>query len=211
MKKIGADEAGRGCVLGPLIVCAYCADDSLEPEFKAKGVRDSKLLTASTRASLRNYLMTKGEASVVELSAQEITRAMRSRVSLNELEARTVADALKKLPEAPVIVDSPDPNPSKFARRIGKYYSGDVTAENKADFNHVMAAAASIIAKEVREQRVAELTEELGDFGSGYPSDPRTKQFLEEHSADAAIQKHLRHEWDTLKQYACLVKLSDFQ
>ncbi len=198
-------------MLGPLMVCAYCADDSLEPEFKAKGVRDSKLVSPSTRASLRDYLLTKGEASVVELSAKEITRAMRSRVSLNELEAHAIADALKKLPRAPVMVDSPDPNPSKFARRIRKYYSGDVTAENKADFNHVMAAAASIIAKEAREQRVAELAAELGDFGSGYSSDPRTRQFLEEHSADAAIQKHLRHEWDTLKHYACSVKLSDFQ
>jgi ribonuclease HII len=210
--RIGIDEAGRGPVIGSLFVCAYCLDESLEGEFRARGVRDSKLLSPSKRAELFEYVAGLGEYASTELTARTITAAMRSRKSLNELEAEAAAECLKKLPKAPVMADSPDPLPEKFARRIKKYFNGDVCAENKADANHVEAAAASIIAKELRERHVSRLKKEFGDFGSGYPSDPKTKAFLEKRARDPALQEYLRLEWETMKRFArCKVDLTHYQ
>ena len=56
----------------------------------------------------------------------------------------------------------------------------NISAENKADLNHIHVACASILAKENREREVSEIKEKLGlDIGSGYPSDPKTKSAVQ--------------------------------
>jgi ribonuclease HII len=53
-----------------------------------------------------------------------------------------------------------------------------VISEHQADRNYPVVSAASIIAKVERDHTIEELKCNYGDFGSGYMSDPKTKNFL---------------------------------
>jgi ribonuclease HII len=204
----GADEAGRGCVIGPLVLCVYALEAPRQAELKRMGVRDSKLLTAEQRERLAKELPALGEHELVEIPAEELTRLMTRKVSLNEIEALRLADGLKALNARGVrftdlYVDSPDPAPGKFAQRIQRHYAGDarIIAENYADKRYAVVGAASILAKVRRDERLEEIKRAVGeDFGSGYTHDPVTIAYLAKHHRDAALQPFLRHKWATVKR-----------
>ncbi len=222
---VGVDEAGRGPVVGPLVIGVFACLKEEEVNLRKMGVKDSKMLGEAIREKLALKLKHRPHV-LVEVSAEEITREMRRKVSLNELEAKKVAEGIMKINEElkkskqeinTVFVDSPDPVATKFERRIRKYLPEKLKAlkmvsENKADVKYVVVGAASILAKSLRERRVSEIAQELGgDFGSGYPSDERTMRFVKRRQKDARLQKYLRHEWETIKKLqTAKVKLSDF-
>lgn len=189
------------------MICAFAVDERKQEALRLAGVKDSKKVLASTRRKLHTHLLKQGEAAVVEISAEEITEKMKCKISLNEVEAEKIGEALKSLDGCKirqVFIDSPDPNPEKFKARVRKYFDGsvEIVAANKADEKWTVVGAASIVAKEVREKRIEEIKKEVGvDFGSGYSSDERTISFLKKHiNKNKALQKHLRHKWDTAKR-----------
>ncbi|MBI5635680.1 ribonuclease HII [Candidatus Micrarchaeota archaeon] len=206
-KVIGVDEAGRGCVMGPLVLCAYSIDSDKQEALKQMGAKDSKLLSPIKRRELFKKFEKLDDNVISVLSAEGLTDLMAKKVSLNEIEAQIAAAAIRQLAERndveKAIVDSPDPVPSKFEKRIRKYYSPsfELVCENKADFNYPVVGAASILAKETREIHIEKLKKMLGiDFGSGYSSDEKTIAFLKTHHNDAILQPHLRHRWETMKR-----------
>ncbi len=218
---VGVDEAGRGPVIGPLVMCAFAIEKEREPELKELGVKDSKLLEAQLREKIAAKIIRHPHA-IIEISAEEIDGYMKRRVSINEMEAEKVAAAIgelaKKIGEIErMYVDSPDPMPSKYETRIRKYLRGTklekvaITSENKADYKYLCVGAASILAKSMREQRVHELAAKFGQFGSGYPSDEATMEFLRKHHKDPELQKFIRHHWATMRNIRNTeVRLRDF-
>jgi ribonuclease HII len=73
---------------------------------------------------------------------------------------------------------------------------------HQADAIYPVVSAASIIAKVRRDELIEELKKELGiDFGSGYPSDPKTKEFLikwgKKHSGK--FPEIVRQSWQTVE------------
>ena len=234
----GVDEAGRGCVIGPLVICAYACGDDDEKKLRELGARDSKELSDSAREKAAEKLRPAGEFATIEISPEEITEYMAKKISLNEMEAEKIVEGLKLLGKktgnvkterdgknkegmekiSKVFVDSPDPNPEKFEKRIRKYLRTEgmeiekIISENKADSKYACVGAASIIAKSLREKRIEEIKKEIGiDFGSGYTSDERTIRFLKEHVNDKNLQKHIRHRWETIRRLKeTKIKLSDF-
>ena len=161
------------------------------------------MLLPSQREKLYAKLIKMGDYSVIEYSAEKITELMRKRISLNLIEAAMVSEAIAKLKPKPkrVFVDSPDSIPSKFEKRIRKFYGQglEFVCENKADAKYPVVSAASIIAKVERDAQIERLKKEIGDFGSGYTSDPKTIAFLDKNWKNKGIQKYLRHEWSTIK------------
>jgi len=205
MSVVGVDEAGRGPVLGPLVICAYAIDEAKLPALKKAGVRDSKLLTHEKRAALVPMLLKEGRAALEIITAEQITSLMRKKISLNEIEAQRGAEAIRKVMDGAscVYVDSPDPVPKKFAHRLYKYLPQKlkIVSENKADYKYVVVGAASVIAKEKRDAEIDKIKRELRcDFGNGYPHDEATIHFLTQHKDDPALQKYIRHEWATAKR-----------
>lgn len=204
----GADEAGRGCVIGPLVMCLFAIEPERQGELKKLGAKDSKLLSASQREQMAEQLPKLGPYELVEISAEELTHAMERKISLNELEARKLAEAITTLEGkgvclTDVFVDSPDPIPATYARRIQKQYIGSASihSANKAESKWPTVAAASILAKVRRDQRIEEIKKKVGyNFGSGYTSDPNTVQYLEKHHRDPKLQQYLRHRWETIKR-----------
>ena len=210
----GVDEAGRGPVMGPLVVGAvYVEDDDV---LRSIGVKDSKKLTPRRREAMYDEIISAVEGySIITLSAEEID-AKRERMSLNIVEMEMFAEAVSRMPVTRVYVDCPDPNEEKFGNMLsGRINNTPVTARHKADDTYPVVSAASILAKVTRDRLIAEISEEFGEnIGSGYPSDPVTIAFIEKWLKEkGCTPRHTRNSWDTvrnLKSRLLVRKITDW-
>lgn len=210
----GCDEAGRGCVLGALVICIAIAEEGKETELKKIGAKDSKLLSPSARRRLYSqvkHLCT--ESACIHITAKQLNELMEKH-SLNEIEAMKIAELLSQMKHHPelIIADSPDTDAKRFETRIRKYLARDlkIKSEHKADFNYPIVSAASILAKVERDAEIERIKRELGyDFGSGYSSDPRTIEFLKSNLHIPQVQKYIRSKWKTIERLKQR-KLSEF-
>ncbi len=181
----GIDEAGRGPMFGPLVVCGVLANGKAIAALKELGVRDSK--TLSTRQRERMEQSIRGciqSAEYVIISASEIDRRRQNRVTLNEMEVGAFVDVAKRIAPTELYLDAADVNSDRFGKVIGER-SGllkrgcKIVSEHQADERYTIVAAASILAKVRRDSEIARLHERYGNFGSGYPSDPKSIRYLE--------------------------------
>jgi ribonuclease HII len=196
----GIDEAGRGPILGPMVVCGVLLDRSSLPEFKAAGVRDSKMLNPGRREKLAEFILQNAiKCEVIELKAQEIDRLrIEEKINLNEIEAMVFAKIVNRLRPSVVYIDSPDVMVERFKNKIqGRLrVKSRLIVENYADEKYIPVSAASIVAKVRRDRRIRELQSRYGDIGSGYCSDLRTIKFLERCLArDGALPSFARRSW----------------
>ncbi len=184
----GIDEAGRGPIIGPLVIAGVLIDEKDEQKLKAAGVKDSKLLDKATRERLFDEI--KGIAKsflIIEVPAGEVDDAVfgKGGLNLNSLEARKTALILNSLNPAVAYVDSPSNNLSAYRQLLASQLENPkmkVIAEHKADVNYPVVGAASILAKVRRDREIERIKKEIRiDFGSGYLSDPKTAAFLEMH------------------------------
>lgn len=204
MIEAGIDEAGRGSAIGPLVVaCVVLEEEGLKV---LRGlVKDSKKLSPSMRSRLYPLVLRAAvEVRVEIVGAEEVDWAVENlERGLNELEAMVAAELVDKLlsPVSRVYIDSPDPVPGRYAELVKGYLnrSVEVVASNKAEDSYLHVAAASIIAKVERDERIESLKREYGDFGSGYPSDPKTRRFLSEClRGERKMPPVVRRSWGTL-------------
>ena len=203
----GVDEAGRGCVIGPLVVAGVLIREERLPALTRLGVKDSKLLSAKKREALAVEIARLAEKHVVvKLLPVEIDRAVesgRKLHKLNRLEAQTMAKIIEALKPDVAYVDAADVLEERFKNHIQEDlpFKAKIVAEHKADRTYVVVSAASIIAKVERDREIAALIGEYGDFGSGYLADPRTMRFLKQW-----LQTHgeypdcVRKSWKPAKQ-----------
>jgi len=205
----GADEAGRGPVLGPLVICAACFHESDIPILKERGVTDSKKLTPKQRDELVGVILEKAvDHEIVVFSAQEIVQSMESGVNLNQLEVEGFARAINAMLARGTLpritwIDAADVKPERFGEHIQAKLDREIRLHSmhKADAIHIPVGAASILAKTKRDALIAELASEYGDIGSGYPSDPTTRTFLKDYYLQHGQYPSItRTTWETLKK-----------
>ncbi|MCD6244662.1 MAG: ribonuclease HII [Candidatus Korarchaeota archaeon] len=182
MVAAGVDEAGRGPVIGPMVIAGVSISSIKAKKLKSLGVKDSKMLLPERRKELASIIREESEFYVIKVvEPRKIDEAV-SKSKLNLLEAEVMAEIIKELSPSLVFVDSPGRNPKRFKELLRSKLSGlnvRIRAENKADRRFVHVAAASILAKVERDSIIEKLRKEVGyDFGSGYPSDPKTREFL---------------------------------
>ncbi|MBI4017689.1 MAG: ribonuclease HII [Candidatus Aenigmarchaeota archaeon] len=214
---LGIDEAGRGAVIGPLVVGGAVAYESDLPKLKALGVKDSKLLTPEKRerlyAELKKILK---DYVTIHISANDIDE-MRERDNLNVIEAKKMAEIIKAMGADVAYVDAPQVSTGKFKDyllALAKNHT-EIIAENKADVKYVIVGAASIIAKVERDWEIEKIKRAVGvDFGVGYPHDEKTIKFLK-----SLLEKHeefpdyVRSSWitaDALKKDRNQKKLDEY-
>jgi ribonuclease HII len=128
-------------------------------------------------------------------------RRRRKYTTLNRLEAEVVADHLNLLRPSVAYLDSPYPIPrvySEMVREISGNLRIRIVSQNRAESAHVEVAAASVLAKVGRDCIVEELKKKLGDFGSGYPSDPKTRQYMLGLLSKAEKPSYVRWSWKTV-------------
>ncbi len=176
----GIDEAGRGPVIGPLVICCFVCEEEKLPLLKKLGVRDSKLLSPSRRRELFKELKQVGKPIIKEITANQIDKWMDSGKNLNLLELTVMGALIEDCGAGKVFVDAIEANEAKVKEKLKALFSRKVklTAKNKADVKYPVVGAASICAKVTRDKRVAAYRQKFGDLGSGYPADPRTQAFL---------------------------------
>ena len=182
----GVDEAGRGCIIGPLVIAGVLVKEENLPALRQIGVKDSKLLTPNKRESLAEEIPRIAEKYVIiKLTPADIDRAVasgRKLHKLNRLEAETMAQIINDLKPDEAYVDAADVVEDRFKHHIQELLNAKttITSKHKADKTYPVVSAASILAKVERDKEIAALSAQYGDFGSGYLTDPKTMTFLKE-------------------------------
>ena len=208
----GVDEAGKGPVVGPLVVAAVAVKNAKEIE--NLGVKDSKQLNPVKRKELAKLIKDKFDYAVEIIEAETVDKYRRQN-KLNELNREAFERLISKLDPNVAYVDAADVNEDRFGRQIKEKLTNetdtDVISMHKADAKINVVAAASIIAKETRENEIKKLKAKIGDFGSGYPSDERTIKFLKTFYADnGKWPTGTRKSWKTVERIRPVKTLDDF-
>ncbi len=222
---LGIDEAGRGPVLGPMVyACAIWQKDKEEEIIKNYNFNDSKKLTDKIRRVQFEKMKTDPNIKYyvkichpVDISGQMLRRD-ENIINLNEqayiAAVSLINDALKdELNITNVIADAVGPEMTYIRAMTEKCIkkSGiEFKAEKKADANHKVVSAASIVAKVTRDLIIEEWKfiennkdiEFSTELGSGYPADPNTKLWLENNFNEIfGFPSIVRFSWQTAKEY----------
>ena len=184
MKILGIDEAGRGPVIGPLILAGVMIEEGSEN--KIDGVKDSKLLSHKKRIILDKKIRANSKYKLIEVSPGEIDTALdpeNKLMNLNWLEAHKQAEIINSLNPDKAIIDCPSPNCKKFReylKNLLKNKNIELIVEHKADVKYPVCSAASILAKVKRELEMDKIKNKYGETGPGYSSNPITQKFVRE-------------------------------
>ena len=200
----GIDEAGRGPVLGPLVISGVCINyDQLE-SLSHLGVKDSKKLSRTKRTTLSKNINEICTCKSFIVTPDEIDKRIDLKISLNRLEQLKMAEIINFFKPDVIYIDAADVNEKRFGHSMHNllnYTPSKLISKHKADERYPIVSAASIIAKDTRDRLIAELHGKFGDFGSGYTSDEKTINYLTEW-----IQKNrkapdfARKSWNTVKR-----------
>ena len=178
---MGIDEAGRGPVLGPLVVCGVAVTEKDLPGIEALGLKDSKKLSPKKREDFAAVLKDTCKYELAVLPPHEIDARASGEETLNQLEVHCFAGLIRSLKPTRAYLDACDVNAERFGINVKKEvdFEVEIVSEHEADSKYPMVSAASIIAKVHRDSLVREISEKLGqEVGSGYPADPVTIEFL---------------------------------
>jgi ribonuclease HII len=206
LRVCGVDDAGRGPVIGPLVIAGIGIEEEKLDQLRSLGVKDSKKLTPEARMKLSIEIPEiVDEYHIVELEAAHLDRVVNRSPKfqrLNLLEARAMAEVIEKLKPHLVYVDASDTRPERFKNNIleNLSFKPKVVSEHHADEKYPSVSAASILAKVRRDSRIDELRKEYGDIGSGYAHDPITVRFLSEYYLmNRDFPPIVRRSWKTLR------------
>lgn len=218
MKVLGIDEAGRGPVIGPLVIVGIVIKSEDLPKLETLHIKDSKLLTKKQRESVYDKILELSDSyKIIHVSPQEIDHIIDhdDTLNLNWLEAIKTAQIINELKPDKAIIDCPSNNLKAYEDYLRSkltHQEVELLTEHKADANHRVVAAASIIAKVTRDKEIEKIQKVIPDpIGSGYPSDPITREFLEKHYETYA--DIFRKSWQSYKDVTSKKKqtaLSDF-
>jgi ribonuclease HII len=200
----GVDEAGRGSIIGPLVVAGISFTKDTVSELRNMGVKDSKALTPKSRFNLCIQLKELASSiSIYKMDCRVIDHNVNLK-RLNRLEARMMAHVISKLKVDEVFVDSCDVNPDRYKDYILSYLprvNVKLRSMHHADRINRVVAAASIVAKVTRDQEIEKIRKMHCDIGSGYPSDNKTMGFIRDWvSKYKCPPKFARRSWGPLKR-----------
>ena len=199
------DDAGRGPVIGPLVIAGVIIEEEKLDRLKTLGVKDSKQLLPSARTRLSKEIPgIVDDYQVLEIEAEELDRIVNRAPKfqrLNLLEAKVMAQVIEKLRPELVYVDSSDTRPERFKNNILDClsFTPRIVSEHRADVNYPIVSAASIMAKVHRDIRIEEIKKDYGEIGSGYAHDVMTIRFLRDYYSDHGdFPPIVRRSWKTL-------------
>lgn len=172
----GCDEAGRGCLCGPVCAAAVI----LPPDFECDLLNDSKQLTAAVRDQLRERI----EREAVAWAVQMVDAATIDQINILNASIQAMHGALAQLTPQPqhILVDgnrfkpysAPSADPDNFLTSVIPH-----TTVVKGDAKYMSIAAASILAKTHRDELMLRIAAEYPGYGlesnMGYPTPAHKK------------------------------------
>lgn len=214
----GIDEAGRGPVIGPLVIAGVSINEKDLDKLKRLGIRDSKLLSPRQREDFFDKIINAAKKyKILIIKPKEIDSALKSKdLNLNWLEAIKSAEIINSLKPKKIIIDCPSNNITAYKNFLKKHLKDKKTnlvLEHKADLKYVIVSAASIVAKVTRDREIKKIQEKIKEpIGSGYPSDPITINFLEKnHNNYPGIFRKEWLSWKNINKKKKQKSLKDFQ
>jgi ribonuclease HII len=202
----GVDEAGRGPMVGPMVICGILVDSDRLHELVEIGAKDSKTLTHKRRLLLKEKIEKISlKIEIRTVSAAEIDR-LRKRTTLNEIEVTEFASIAKALNPKEIYLDAADVIAERFGSKIGKLSGiaargAKIVSEHKADAKYPVVSAASILAKVERDMAIEIFHKKYGDFGSGYPNDPKTIKYVRNLVRNGGkLPPIIRKSWESVKK-----------
>jgi ribonuclease HII len=212
----GVDEAGRGAVIGPLVISAFAIDAENVKMLRELGVRDSKLLSSKARVSIYNELLRIADACSIRIAEPRVIDRYVSGRALNILEAEMFASAIAEVKPSLAYMDACDIDVDRFSRRVAEMLSRYRLADNvmlssshKADSKSLVVGAASIIAKVTRDNAIKELKSIYGNIGSGYPSDRVTMEFINRLVSRGITAEFVRYSWRPVKRMIAIKSMQN--
>ncbi len=196
----GVDDAGRGSVIGPLVIAGISIEKNRIKRLSEIGVKDSKQLTPASRQRMYKKILSVVDGyHVAKISPKIIDQSVATN-DLNQLEARYMAKVITKLKPDLSYVDSCDVIPKRFGMRIHEMAkSGKIHSSHHADRKYPVVSAASIIAKVNRDREIEKLRKKH-NLGSGYPSDVKTMNFIKSWiQQNGAVPRFVRTSWKPVK------------
>ncbi len=212
----GIDEAGRGSVIGPLVIAGINIKNSDIKKLEEIGVRDSKALTRKKRIFLFDQILNISEfICIYKIDCKTIDKNVYQR-QLNKLEGGVMSRIIKYLAADIAYVDSCDVNITKYTRYLKSNLdfknNTSIIAMHKADRINPAVSAASIIAKVTRDREIQILEESFQNIGSGYPSDKKTMSFINNWIKEyKEFPDFVRKSWRPIREITCKQsKIYDF-
>ena len=212
----GIDEAGRGSVIGPLVIAGISIKNSNIEKLEGIGVRDSKALTRNKRNFLFYKILDLSEfICLYKVDCKTIDENVYQR-NLNKLEGGIMSTIIKHMAADIAYVDSCDVNinryPNYLKSNLDLKNNTRVIAMHKADRIHPVVSAASIIAKVIRDREIEMLEENFQNIGSGYPSDKKTMYFINTWMKEyKEFPDFVRKSWRPIREITCKQsKMYDF-
>ena len=211
---LGIDDAGRGPVIGPMVLAGVLINPETEKEFIQLGVKDSKMLLPRKRRMLAEEIKKLSIATqTIIIPVDEIDGKDNANLNLNQREAVASAQIINKLNKTThlkhqikIIIDCPSVNIPAWKEYLEKFLVAKgnlhVVCEHKADANHVVVGAASILAKVLRDEEIKKIKIKYKiDFGSGYSSDAITRNFIYDNYEKYKDKGIFRESWSTIKKH----------
>lgn len=200
---MGVDEAGRGPVIGPMVVCGVAISRESISIVEAMGLKDSKLLTPKKRLEFAGKIKEACEYELIVVEPGQIDSRVPDDATLNQLEVECFSRIIKAMKSKPAVVyvDACDVNSERFGINVkkGLDFEVEIVSKHKADRDYPIVSAASILAKVHRDALVEKISESVGeDVGSGYPHDPVTMAFLKSYyKKNKNMPPFVRKTWKT--------------
>ena len=190
--KAGLDEAGRGSLLGNLVVAIVVCNEEQETFLKKSGVKDSKRISPQKREKLYELIRsTCLYINSISISSREIDNLREGGKTLNQIELDAflgLCSGYEDIKKCDIYVDSVDVKCERFGKHFTLLTDHEVFSKHKADSLYICVSAASIVAKVLRDRNMQEIRSEMAkiaqnefDVGSGYPSDTKTKKFVKKY------------------------------
>ena len=202
----GIDEAGRGPMIGPMVICGILVDSDRLHELGEIGAKDSKTLTHKRRLILKERIEKIAAKIEIRIITADDIDQLRKRTPLNEIEVMEFASIAKILKPKELYLDAADVIAERFGTKIGELSGiaakgAKIVSEHKADANYPIVSAASIIAKVRRDLAIEKFHVRYGDFGSGYPNDPKTIKFVKNLVQNGEkLPPIIRKSWESVRR-----------
>jgi ribonuclease HII len=198
----GVDEAGRGSIVGPLVVAGIGIRESKIALLYEMGIKDSKALNPKARARLFGEIMKVIDSVCIhKIDPIEVDGSVSLR-GLNRLEAKVMARVINTIRADEVYVDCCDVNPQRYREYLECHLTCNpkLHSMHHADAINMVVSAASIIAKITRDEEIQHIRTKYGCIGSGYPSDERTMRFIRNWVAkNGSAPEFTRKSWKPLR------------
>jgi len=203
---LGIDEAGRGPVIGPMVICGVMIREKDLPELRQIGVKDSKLLSPGRREKLKVLIekVVRGW-KVIKISPLQIDQ-----YGMTYLELKSTAQLINKFSPQVVVIDAPTCWCSSYQRKLRALLGNQevkLVVENFADRKYPVVSAASILAKVARDKEIEKISRRYGEVGSGYASDARTVEWLKKILREnQGLPDIIRKRWKTIQRVSQMLK-----